>query len=151
MAHAVTPDQPAEGNLPGAPGAPPARFAAHFRHFDADRRVDLLDDGTSLHGRSTEGTLFISDERLDVYDADTGRRLVRVPLLPLAVELHRIFPMSVPTLWLWLEDGTLLTVRSPRPSNPIRQWAAQDPDLEAASAEQLLLHLLLQHGATQHL
>ncbi|UVY83777.1 hypothetical protein NLU66_16445 [Brachybacterium sp. NBEC-018] len=57
--------------------------------------------------------------------------------------------MSIPTLWLWLADGTLLTVRSPRSSIPIRQWAAQDPELEAASAEQLLLHLLLQHGATK--
>ncbi|UVY85322.1 hypothetical protein NLU66_06950 [Brachybacterium sp. NBEC-018] len=149
MAHAITPDQSAEGDLPGSPGAPPARFAAHFRHFDADRRVDLLDDGTSLHGRSTERTLFIADERLDVYDADTGRRRVRVTLLPLSVQLHRIFPMSVPILWLWLSDSTLLTVRSPRPSNPIRRWAAQNPELEAASAEQILSNLLLQHGATK--
>lgn len=57
--------------------------------------------------------------------------------------------MSVPILWLWLSDSTLLTVRSPRPSNPIRRWAAQNPELEAASAEQILSNLLLQHGATK--
>ena len=55
--------------------------------------------------------------------------------------------MSVPTLWLWLSDGTLLTVRSPRLSTPILLWTARSPELDGASAEQILLQLLLRHGA----